>query len=50
MPPHIHANYGGTEVLESIEELEVLESSMPSKQLKMLLGWAAFHQEELREN
>lgn len=23
---------------------------MPSKQLKMLLGWAAFHQEELREN
>ncbi len=23
---------------------------MPSKQLKMLLGWAALHQEELREN
>lgn len=23
---------------------------MASKQLKMLLGWAAFHQEELREN
>ncbi|MBE6761483.1 MAG: DUF4160 domain-containing protein [Ruminococcaceae bacterium] len=23
---------------------------MPSKQLKMLLGWAAFHQEELMEN
>ncbi len=34
----------------SIEELEVLEGSMPTKQLKMLLGWAAFHQEELREN
>ena len=34
----------------SIEELEVLEGTMPSKQLKMLLGWAAFHQEELREN
>ena len=31
--------------------LEVLEGAMPSKQLKMLLGWwAAFHQEELREN
>lgn len=40
----------GAEVLVSIEELEVLEGSMPSKQLKMLLGWAAFHQEELREN
>ena len=23
---------------------------MPNKQLKMLLGWAAFHQEELIEN
>ena len=23
---------------------------MPSRQLKMLPGWAAFHQEELREN
>ena len=26
------------------------KGTMPSKQLKMLLGWAAFHQEELREN
>ena len=50
MPPHFHAFYGGAEVLVSIEELEVLEGSMPSKQLKMLLGWAAFNQEELREN
>lgn len=50
MPPHFHASYGGVEVLVSIEELEVLEGTMPSKQLKMLLGWAAFHQEELREN
>ena len=50
MPPHFHAFYGGAEVLVSIEELEVLEGSMPSKQLKMLLGWAAFHQGELREN
>ena len=50
LPPHFHASYGGQEVIVSIEELEVLEGSMPSKQLKMLLGWAAFHQEELREN
>ena len=35
MPPHFHAFYGGAEVLVSIEELEVLEGSMPSKQLKM---------------
>lgn len=50
MPPHLHACYGGSEVLVSIEDLEVSEGSIPSKQLKMLLGWAAFHQEELREN
>lgn len=50
MPPHFHASYGGSEIIVSIEELEVLEGKMPSKQLKMLLGWAAFHQEELREN
>lgn len=49
-PPHFHAKYGGDEVIISINELEVLEGGMPSKQLKMLLGWAAFHQEELIEN
>ena len=50
LPPHLHALYGECEVLVSIEELEVLDGKMPSKQLKMLLGWAALHQEELREN
>ena len=49
-PPHFHATYGGDEVLILINELEVMEGEFPSKQLKMLLGWAAFHQEELIEN
>lgn len=49
-PPHFHATYGGDEVLVSIKDLEVIEGSLPSKQLKMLLGWAAFHQDELLEN
>lgn len=48
--PHFHAFYSGLEVIVSIEELEVLDGKMASKQLKMLLGWVAFHQEELREN
>ena len=34
----------------SIRDLEVIEGGIPSQQLKMLLGWAAFHQEELIEN
>ncbi len=50
MPPHFHASYGGEEVLVSINDIEVLEGTFPKKQLKMLLGWAAFHQEELKEN
>lgn len=50
MPPHFHATYGGKEVIVSINELEVIDGEMPNKQLKMLLGWAAFHQEELIEN
>lgn len=49
-PPHFHASYGGNTVVVSIRELEVIDGSIPSKQLKMLLGWAAFHQEELMEN
>lgn len=50
MPPHFHAVYGGNEVIVSIKDLEVLDGTLPNKQLKMLLGWAAFHQEELMEN
>lgn len=50
MPPHLHATYGGQEVLVSINDLEVIEGAMANKQLKMLLGWAAYHQEELLEN
>lgn len=50
LPPHFHATYGGEEVIVSIKDIEVIEGSIPKKQLKMLLGWAAFHQEELLEN
>lgn len=49
-PPHFHAVYGGEEVIVSINDIEVLEGEIPHKQLKMLLGWAALHQDELVEN
>ena len=49
-PPHFHAKYGGDEVVVSIQDLEAIEGGLPNKQLKMLLGWAALHQEELFEN
>ena len=50
MPPHFHAVYAGHDILVSINDLEVIEGDMPSKQMKMVLGWAAFHQTELQEN
>ena len=50
LPPHFHARYGSDEVIVSIHDIEVIDGSLPKKQLKMLLGWAAFHQEELMEN
>ena len=49
-PPHFHAKYGGEVVSIDINEIDVLEGSIPNKQLKMVLGWTALHQEELLEN
>ena len=49
-PPHFHAKYGSNEVIISINEVELLDGYMPSKQLKMIMGWAVFHQAELLEN
>lgn len=49
-PPHFHAKYGSDEVVVGINDAEVIEGGIPSKQLKMLLGWAVLHQDELMEN
>lgn len=48
--PHFHASYGGEEALISITDLEVLEGTLPGKQLKMVLGWAALRQDQLMDN
>lgn len=50
MPPHFHASYGGEEVVVSINELEILDGHLPSKQTKMVLGWAALRQNELLDD
>jgi len=50
MPPHFHAAFAGQDVLIDIETLEPLTGGFPSRQLKMVLGWAACHQQELLEN
>lgn len=50
MPMHFHAYYGEYTCCIDIEEIEKISGDMPNKQLKMILGWTALHQEELREN
>ncbi|KKM10753.1 hypothetical protein SY88_11710 [Clostridiales bacterium PH28_bin88] len=49
LPPHFHAEYAGQEAVVDIRELEILHGKLPNKIEKMVLGWAALHQEELFE-
>ena len=49
LPPHFYAEYGEYECCVSIQEIEIISGKMPNKQLKMIYGWAALHQEELGE-
>jgi len=47
--PHIHAMYGGQNVVVSIDG-EVIEGSLPTNKMKLLLAWIEIHQEELQAN
>ena len=46
--PHIHAGYAEHKASFSIKEGEVLEGSLPKKQLKLVKAWIAIHEEELQ--
>lgn len=48
-PPHFHAQYGEFNCVINIADIELLSGNIPNKQLKMIYGWAALHQEELKE-
>lgn len=50
MPPHFHAEYGGSTALIDIENAVVLRGLMPFKQLKLVLAWCELHEEELMNN
>ena len=45
--PHIHAIYGEEEIVIALDG-EILEGSFPTKQRKMLEGWMAIHEDELK--
>jgi len=46
-PPHFHARYGEFEVVMGIENLEILEGSMPQRALGLFWERARLHRDEL---
>ena len=49
-PPHFHARSADGSAKVRIDTLEVIESSLQRRQLRLVLAWAELHQEELLEN
>ncbi len=48
--PHFHAKYGGERASFSIEDLRVLEGSLPPRVTGLVLEWASLHREELLDD
>jgi hypothetical protein len=45
--PHIHAQYQNKEAVVSIPDGRVLDGSLPSAKLKLVLAWVEIHKEDL---
>jgi Domain of unknown function (DUF4160) len=48
--PHFHARHVDGEAKVRIDNLDVIESTLGRRHLRLVLAWAELHQEELREN
>ncbi|MBW1697579.1 MAG: DUF4160 domain-containing protein [Deltaproteobacteria bacterium] len=48
--PHIHAYYQNHVSIYSIDTIELINGSLPRKQLRLLEAWIELHQGELLEN
>ena len=46
-PPHFHVYYQDKKAIIDIKSCELIEGSLPSKQLKIVLAWAELRKEEL---
>ncbi len=49
-PPHFHARHADGSAKVRIDTVEVIDSSLPRRQLRLVLAWAELHQDELIEN
>ncbi len=48
--PHFHARRAGAEAKVRIDQIEVIESALPVRDLRLVLAWAELHQAELLQN
>ncbi len=48
--PHIHVEYAGETAVIAIPNGNLLEGSLPSNKLKLVLAWIEIHQEDLMQN
>ncbi|MDQ5933878.1 MAG: hypothetical protein QG574_1176 [Cyanobacteriota bacterium erpe_2018_sw_21hr_WHONDRS-SW48-000092_B_bin.40] len=49
-PPHFHAEYGEFKAVVNIQELTIMEGSLPRRAQQLVLDWAELHQQELLED
>ena len=49
-PPHFHVEYGDDKAIIDIKTQEIIEGSLPAKQLKLVQAWAIIHEKELESN
>jgi uncharacterized protein DUF4160 len=49
-PPHFHARHAGRSAKVRIDTLEVIDSNLGRRQLRLVLAWAELHQSELSDN
>ena len=49
-PPHIHVYYNDFVAVVSIENFEIMQGKLPTKQLRLVLAWMEIHKEELMAN
>ncbi len=47
-PPHIHAYYQDYKVTMKIQDGEIIEGQVPSRQLRMIQAWIEIHRDELQ--
>ena len=48
--PHFHARHADGKAKIRIDNLEVINSTLPRRQLRFALAWAELHRAELEEN